>query len=49
MENKINIAELLKDCPRGMELDCTVYDNIIFDSVVNWVYPIRVKTKDGKE
>lgn len=49
MENKINIAELLKDCPRDMELDCTVYDNIIFDSVVNWVYPIRVKTKDGSK
>jgi hypothetical protein len=32
MENKINIAELLKDCPKGMELysplcgDCKLYD-----------------------
>ena len=25
MEQKINIAELLKDCPKGMELDCLVY------------------------
>lgn len=30
---KINIAELLKDCPRGMELDCTMYDNLYFDSL----------------
>lgn len=46
MENKINIAELLKDCPQGMELDCTVLDNIIFDSVSDRVYPIKVTTKD---
>lgn len=31
MENQINIAELLKDCPRGMELDCTMYDNVTFE------------------
>lgn len=33
MENKINIAELLKDCPSGMELDCTMYDNLYFNQV----------------
>lgn len=33
MENKINIAELLKDCQQGMELDCILYDNIYFDTV----------------
>ena len=27
MENKINIAELLKDCHSGMELDCTIVDD----------------------
>ena len=32
-ENKINIAELLKDCPQGMELDCTMYDNLYFNQV----------------
>ena len=46
---KINIEELLRDCPKGMELDCTVYDNIIFESVNDWVYPISVKTKDGSK
>ena len=44
---KINIAELLKDCPKGMELDCTLYDNIVLDSSSNWIYPIKVTTKDG--
>ena len=33
MKNKINIAELLKDCPKGMELDCTMYDRVTFDEV----------------
>lgn len=35
MENKINIAELLKDCPQGMELDCTTFDNVRFQCVSN--------------
>ena len=35
MENKINIAELLKDCPYGMELDCTMFDNVTFICVDN--------------
>ena len=30
---KINIAELLKDCPIGMELDCTMYDSVEFMEV----------------
>ena len=33
MSEKINIAELLKDCPSGMKLDCTMYDNLFFDSL----------------
>lgn len=33
MENKINIVELLKDCPSGMELDCTMYENVYFDKI----------------
>lgn len=33
MKKKINIAELLKDCPKGMELDCTAYDNVSFDKI----------------
>ena len=33
MENKINIAELLKNCPSGMELDCLMYEDVYFDYV----------------
>lgn len=30
---KPNIADLLKDCPRGMELDCTMYEDVYFEYV----------------
>lgn len=30
---KINIAELLKDCPKGMELDCAIYEDVYFDGI----------------
>lgn len=30
---EINIAELLKDCPKGMELDCALYEDVYFDCV----------------
>jgi hypothetical protein len=33
---KINIAELLKDCPKGMELDCTCADNVVFDKIIEY-------------
>ena len=33
MENKINIVELLKDCPQGMELDCTMFEDVHFDHI----------------
>ena len=33
MKEKINIAELLKDCPGGMELDCAICENVYFDKV----------------
>lgn len=50
MENKTNIAELLKDCPQGMELDCAMYDNITFVSVdeeKGRLFPIKILTKEG--
>lgn len=50
--NKINVAELLKDCPTGMELNCTMYDNVYFDRIdENNAYPIRcyVLHDGGKE
>ena len=51
MENKINIAELLKDCPKGMELDCSLFENLEFDHIDkdNGAYSIIccVKTEWG--
>ena len=50
MKEKINIAELLKDCPKGMELDCTMYDDITLfgvDDMKFTIFPIRVLRKDG--
>lgn len=46
---KINIAELLKDCPKGMELDCALYENLYFDYVrEHAIYPIVCYTVDNK-
>lgn len=45
MENKINIAEILKDCPKGMELDCTLYNSkVCFEGLDhnNSAYPIKI-------
>ena len=48
MEKKINVAELLKDCPKGMELDCTMYDNCTFEGIEDVGYiDILVKTPSG--
>lgn len=50
MENKINIAELLKDCPTGMELDCTMYDSVTLLNVndrEDITFPIKVLREDG--
>ena len=45
---KINIAEILKDCPTGMELDCTMYDNVTLIQVrEDNTYPIKIETPDG--
>lgn len=49
MENKINLVELLKDCPTGMELDCLMYDNVTFVSAssMHTDYPIKIRTASG--
>lgn len=52
MENKINIAKLLKDCPTGMELDCTMYENTSFIGLtesVNFPIRIRINFEDAEE
>lgn len=51
-QDKVNIAELLKDCPKGMALDCTMFeDNCVeFSDIVDSKFlPIRcrIKKSDG--
>lgn len=46
---KINIAELLKDCPKGMELDCVMFVNPVTlkEVSIECSYPIAIKTIKG--
>ena len=50
MENKINIAELLRNCPKGMELDCTVFENLTFEEIdeVNSRILCNIQGNNGK-
>lgn len=48
MEKKINIAEILKDCPKGMELDCLLFKDapVYFNRITNSChYPIEIKVE----
>lgn len=49
MNNKINIAEILKDCPKGMELYSPIYGEVKFYKIDidNESYPIAVKNSKG--
>lgn len=47
---RIDVSKLLKECPSGMELDSTMYENIVFDKIIedDKNFPIRViRTEDG--
>ena len=48
MNENLNLVEILKDCPKGMELDCTMFDNVTFAGVVeSRVFPIRIIVGGG--
>ena len=48
MENKINIAEILKDCPKGTKLYTPLFGEVTFDSIdIDEKYPIVVYKLDG--
>lgn len=51
MEKRINIAEILKDCPKGMELDCTMYNGVVTLEQVQplHTYSIKIRVKCGDE
>ena len=46
---KINVAELIKDCPKGMELDCTIFDgNVTLDYIdLEKSFPINIRLSNG--
>ena len=46
MENRINIAEILKKCPKGMELDCTMFEDVKFIDIDEADKPICIRTGD---
>lgn len=45
MEKKINIAEILKDCPKGMELYSTIYGTVYFEGVRDTGYAVLIDVK----
>lgn len=49
MDEKVNVAELLRYSPKGMELDCAMYDNVSLIQVLDGnAYPIKIETPDGQ-
>ena len=50
MENKIKIVDLLRKCPKGMELDCSLFDGVVLEGIESddSDYPIRIRTKEGE-
>lgn len=48
---KINLVELLRNCPSGMELDCTLVENLYFDCIndseLDDPYSIQCYTQNG--
>lgn len=48
MENEINIAEILKDCPKGTKLYTPLFGEVTFDSIdIDEKYSIIVYKLDG--
>ena len=47
MNNNINIAEILKDCPKGTKLYSTIFGEVEFGGIKNdSIYPVIIKSKD---
>ena len=48
MNEKLNLVEILKDCPRGTKLYSTIFGEVIFDNVsIDRAHPIVIRLKDG--
>lgn len=44
---KLNLCEILKDCPKGTKFYSTVFGDVSFKKIVDEVYPIAVNCKDN--
>lgn len=46
-----DLTEILKNCPSGMEVDCSMYDNVYFDKVLpeNYDFPIQMYTMNEQK
>lgn len=50
-KERINVAEILRNCQSGMELDCTMYNKVTLlnvDDGKNRIFPIKVLREDEK-
>lgn len=47
---RIDISKLLRECPKGMELDCTVFENLTFEEIdeVNSRILCNIQGNNGK-
>lgn len=49
MKEKIDISEILKDCPKGMELDCAMCKNVTLNHISeSALFPIKIDTPIGE-
>lgn len=50
MNENLNLAEILKDCPKGMELDCLLFENPVkYEGLTkSETYQITIKTLSGE-
>lgn len=48
-KKELNLVEILKDCPEGMALDCTMYEEATLIHILGGnAYPIKIETPDGQ-
>lgn len=48
MNEKLNLVELLKDCPKGTKFYSTIYGDVYFECIdLSYHYPVILKTPDG--
>ncbi len=46
MNEKLDLVEILKDCPRGTKLYSTVHDDVFFEGIIDLEYPIQISNKN---